>query len=787
MSTNLWYDRYVPEWMHALPLGNGRIGAMVYGDPHRETIEINEESLWSGQQLRERNPATLEALARIRRLVLEDRLQEAAQLSRETFLADPPRVRFYESFGEIFLDFADKQEYSGYRKELELSDGTVTVCWTKGDTHYRSECFVSEAYDALLYRVEAEGAPFSCDVTMKRKQDAYTAAVARDTLVMNGRVTYTPDPQYGEGGEGMSFGARIKVISDGEMREHHDSLSVANATYVEIHGAFATNYNVQAFDFDESQDYRASLRSVMERLEETSYAEIKETHLKDFHRWFDTASVALDAPDHRDEPTDVRLRKVKAGEREDMDLYTLHFQYGRYLLIASSGQRATLPANLQGIWCHDFRPPWGADYHTNINLQMNYWPAEIGNCSKTVDPLIHFLKMLSRFGQQTAMEQFGARGWCINHTTDIFGRTGVHDSVGCGFFPMAGPWLCLSLWEHYEFTGDTACLREIYPVLRGACLFLRDYLTEFPDGSLITNPSNSPENRFFYTEPDGSRQSSMFTMGATIDFEIIYALFTRTAYACGVLGEDMDFAEELNGILKKLPPLRVSRRYGTICEWIRDYEETEPGHRHISHLFGLHPADQINETDPLIYEAAKKTLARRLTYGGEGGAGCHSVGWSQAWMTNFFARLKDGDAALGCLRTLLVNCTANNMMDIHPPMLFQIDGNLGGTAGLAEMLIQSHLGTPDHRVVELLPALPALWPNGCAKGLRARGGFVFDMMWRQGKLTQVTVSATKDSLLLLKLPAGVSKITSEVPVRIKDSILEHALEAGESLALSLSY
>ena len=751
MSTKLWYDRYVDDWMHALPLGNGRIGAMLYGNPDREVIEINEESLWSGRQLKERNHATPEDLAKIRTLVFEERLQEAAQLSRETFLADPPRVRFYESFGEVFLDFENKCHYTDYRKELELKDAIASVSWKREDTQYRSECFVCEAFDALVYRVASDGAPFSCTVTMKRKQDAQTAVIADDMLLLNGRITYSDEELYGAGGEGMSFGAMLKVKSDGILRRDHEQIQVTAATYLIIYGAFATNYNVKTFDIDESKDYLAEIRACMERLDEKSYDEIKARHLQDYHPWFSAASFQLNVPAYEDEPTDHRLKMNREGRRADHDLYTLYYNFGRYLLIASSGQNATLPANLQGIWCHDFRPPWGADYHTNINLQMNYWPAEAGNCSATLRPLIHFVKMLSRFGKQTAREQFGAEGWCMNHTTDIFGRTGVHDSVDCGFFPMAGPWLCLSLWEHYEYSNDRVYLKEIYPILEGSCRFLLDYLMESPDGYLVTNPSNSPENSFFYTEPNGERKTSMFTQGATVDFEIIYALFTRTAYACRLLGEDLSLAEKLNETLERLPPLRISERYGTICEWIKDYEETEPGHRHISHLFGLHPADQINETVPDIFEAAKKTLNRRLTYGGEGGAGCHSVGWSQAWMVNFFARLKDGESALYRLHGLLTNCTADNLMDIHPPMLFQIDGNFGGTAGINEMLVQSHLGSPDHRIVELLPALPEEWQCGEIHGLKARGNLTVSVSWKNRKVVYCQVEGEDDQEFSVKV------------------------------------
>ncbi len=758
MSTKLWYDCYQNDWIHALPLGNGRVGAMFYGSPDRDIVEVNEESLWSGRQIKETNHATPAHLARIRELIFEDRLQEAAQLSRETFLADPPRVRFYESFGEILMDFADKSEFTDYRKELELATGIASAEWRKGSTAYASECFVSEAYDALCYRVTADQ-PFSCTVTMKRGQDAYTAAITHDTLVLNGRTTYAPHPFYGEGGEGMSFGARIKVISDGKLEERHDHIAVTHATCITVYGVFATNYNVAIFDIDETRDYRALLTACMDRLMVTDYDTIQNTHVQDHNAWFSKTAFELNAPAYSDEPTDIRLAKVKSGERVGPDLDTLYYTYCRYLLMTSSGMKATLPANLQGIWCNGFRPPWGADYHTNINLQMNYWPAESGNCSEAVAPLIHFMKMLSVFGEQTAKEEFGARGWCINHTTDIFGRTGVHDSVDCGFFPMAGSWICLNLWEHYEFTRDRDYLREIYPVMAGSCRFLLDYLCESPEGYLTTSPSNSPENSFFYTEPSGERRGSMLTHGATIDFEIIYALFTRTVYACGLLGEDEGFATELKTALDRLPPLRVSERYGILCEWIHDYEECEPGHRHVSPLFGLHPADQINETDPTIYEAARNTLTRRLTYGGEGGVGCHNVGWSQAWMINFFARFKDGEAAYARVQGLLQNCTADNLMDFHPPQLFQIDGNLGGMAGMTEMLIQSHLGSPDDRILELLPALPAAWSEGSVKGIKARGNITLDMAWKEGKLTEVTFYSPVATTLRTKNPYGDGLVT----------------------------
>ena len=468
-------------------------------------------------------------------------------------------------------------------------------------------------------------------------------------------------------------------------------------------------------------------------------------------------------------PTDERLRRIREENASDSDFYTLYYNFGRYLLIESSGKNAVLPANLQGIWCNGFTPPWGSDYHTNINLQMNYWCAENTNMSETFRPYVHFMKMICSFGKDTADKLFGCGGWAINHTTDIFGRTGVHDLVGCGFFPMAAPWLCLNLWEHYEYTCEKAYLEKIYPILKGSCIFLKDYLVE-KDGYLVTAPSNSPENSFSYYDASGERKISAFTYGATIDFEIIYALFTRTACACELLGIDTEFAKSLSDILDKLPPLKISERYGTICEWIKDYEEVEPGHRHISHLFGLYPGDQINETIPEIYEAAKKTIDRRLSHGGA------ATGWSRAWVINFFARLKDGAIAYENLRQLMRISTADNLFDMHPP--FQIDGNFGGVAGITEMLIQSHLGTPDNRITELLPALPDEWKKGSVKGLKARGGFTFDIEWNDGKLIKVCVSSEKKNTLRLKVYENMKAVTGK-KYTLSDGVLSMDFDADE--------
>ena len=771
MSTRLWHDRFENDWMRAFALGNGRIGAMLYGNPQCEQIEINEESLWSGRQLEEKCDSSPEKLQQIRELLFAGRLKEARNLCVNTFLAYPSRVRFFESFGVIIINFHDKSEYTDYVKELELSEAIGRVAYKKGDIKYKSETFISEKYDAFVYRMSAGGKRFSCNVTMKREQDSYTSVIDDNNIVLNGRIICKSHPGYGDGFEGMAFGSRIHIVSDGVQSSDKHSVTVTDASYVTVYAAFATNYNVMTFDIDETINYKARLIKTIDDIKDVDYDALKKEHIESHKKWFEKVSFTLDGPAFDDIPTDRRLKRVQDGETDDLDLYTLFYNFGRYLLIECSGKRATLPANLQGVWCNGFTPPWGSDYHTNINMQMNYWPAESANMSETLKPFIHFMKMISKFGENTAKGLFGADGWTINHTTDVFGRTGVHDSVDCGFLPIAGSWLCLNLWEHYEFTNDYEFLKEIYPILKGSCEFIKSYLIEDKNGMLVSCPSNSPENRFYYINENGEKDSSMFTYGTTMDNQIIYALLTRTISACEMMDCDAEFADSLREILMRIPPMRVSERYGTICEWIEDYEETEPGHRHISHLFGLFPGDQINETDSVMYEAAKKTIARRLANGGG------ATGWSRAWIINFYARLKDNENAAKHLKELKRLSTAENLFDMHPP--FQIAGNYGAVSGITEMLIQSHLGAPSQRVTELLPALPDSWANGSIKGVKTRGNFEFDIEWSNKKITNLKVTSYCDNTLYLKIVDGIDAEKYSV----SDGVLELKMSANESINL----
>ncbi len=736
----LWYRQPAADWNEALPVGNGRLGAMVFGGPDHERLQLNEETVWAGSPVDNNNPGALENLPAIRRALFEGRYAEASALAEKHLLGTPPRIRSYQPLGDLLLDLENARPGDGYERDLDIRDGiALVVCETGDGARVERQVFASAADDCLVVRIGARGgARITGTVRLTRARDAATKAVSANELLLVGRIVDAPDPLSGPGGEHMRFAARLLALNEGgRLGPEGEALRFEGALGVTLLLTAATDYDPIRLGFDPAVDPVERSAGLLARARRRSYRELRARHVAEHRALYDRVALDLGGlPETAALPTDERLERVKAGG-EDPGLAALYFQYGRYLLMGSSRRPAILPANLQGIWNQDFEAAWNSDFHTNINLQMNYWPAEVANLPETVAPLADFVGRLSVPGAVTARRTYGTGGWTLHHLTDPYGRTGVADGVW-GVSPMAGPWMTFPLWDHYEFTGDTAFLRDVaYPVMKGSAEFVADFLVPSPEGRLVTAPSHSPENAFI--DPRTGKAESL-TYAATIDVEIARALFANCIRAAAVLGLDAEFAARLKDLERRLPPLRIGKR-GNIREWIEDFDEAEPGHRHMSHLLALYPLAQVTPETPELFEAARRTIARRLEHGGG------QTGWSRAWIVSFFARLLEGEEAHRNLLALLRKSTLKNLFDTHPP--FQIDGNFGGAAGIAEMLVQSHRG-----FIHVLPALPAAWADGRFAGLCARGGFELDAAWSGGRVVELRVRSKAGGRLRLVDPFG---------------------------------
>src|SRR6185437_6087191 len=715
----LWYSKPAEKWTDALPVGNGRIGAMVFGGVFDERIQFNEDTLWKGFPHDYDRAGAHDHLAEIRKLLFEGNVKEAITITRSNFLSDPVRQKAYQPFGDLRLHFTGQGDVTDYRRQLNLDSAIASTTCRIGGVRFTRDVFASHPDQAIVVRVTADK-PGNINFTLKmdsRQTNSQTRALTSDTLALTGQVETN----------GLRFESRVRVVCDGgKVATNGDEIVVENADAATLFLVAATSFkNFQDISGDPAKICAKELASVSQK----KFDSVLSAHLADYRGLFHRLSFTLGQASRADLPTDERLQTVaRNGLATDPAFAALYFQYGRYLLISSS-RPGGQPANLQGLWNDELNPPWESKWTLNINCEMNYWPAELCNLSECTEPLFAMIDDLTVSGGRTAKEQYGCRGWVVHHNTDLWRGAAPINNID-GVWPTGGAWLCYHLWEHYLFTGDKQFLAHAYPDMKGASLFFVDDLVKDPKtGWLVTSPSFSPEQ-------------GTLCYGPTMDNQLIRALMNSTIAAAGILHTDETFVAKLKKVRDQLPPNQIGH-YGQLQEWLDDVDKPNNNHRHMSPLWALYPGAGITPADGKLWAAAKLLLKWR-------GAG--STGWSFAWRIPLWARAGDGDYAWQQLEGLFQKRTLPNLFDLCGP--FQIDGNFGATAGMVELLLQSQW-TEQHdgnalRIVSLLPSLPKAWPNGSVRGICARDGFVVDMTWENGALKQAVIHSKLGKPCLLR-------------------------------------
>ncbi len=766
----LYYNKPAKKWIRAMPIGNGRLGAMIFGGIKNEVLQLNEDTMYSGIPYDPINPYAYAYLDKVRQLVFEGKYAEADKMAEQYLGGNPIRLQWYEPFGDISLKFNHPSKvFTEYNRTLDLECGICTISYKSNEIQYERKYFSSLPDNIMIaYFTATKENSLNFEMNFSRKYDAETI-IENNAIGIKGRwkkphgIKYLLHPKQMEHinyRNGRYFEGRAKIIStDGKIISKKRSLSVRDASFAVIAIDCATSHNYQ--------NPHLVIKDRIDQAESKGIQSILEAHLRDFKSIMNRVSLHIEGESKDHIPIDERLASVRNGEK-DNGLIALYFQFGRYLLVSSS-RPGTQPANLQGIWNADFYPPWGSKYTININIEMNYWPAEVCNLAECHEPFFDLVNEVREHGRKTAKVHYNCRGFCCHHNTDIYRvTTPVDGHPQHALWPMSGGWMATHLWEHYLFTEDKEFLSTRYEILKEASLFFLDFMVEY-NGYLVSIPSTSPENQFKYGE--NNEKHAAISIASTMDMSIIRQTFKATIEASKILNIDAEFRAQLESAFPRLFPFKIGKN-GRLQEWFQDFEDKWPDHRHMSHVIGFYPFDQITmRKTPELAQAVRKAIEIRLLNGSG------HTGWSRAWLVCLWARLLDPERALESIYILLKKSTEENLFDLHPPHIFQIDGNFGGSAGIAEMLLQSHDGG-----INICPAIPNEWNKGEFKGLRARGGFEVSAQWENNKIhAKIESKKGNPCRIITKKSVKLIMKDTNIPIdKISEDLYEFPTEKGKS-------